>query len=95
MLPEQWLTQERNGGSSTPDKWLICPKIIHCFTIRGYGVPDEVNDSRIFSLMEENSYAIINDNGTYDLYFNGEYLDTVDSLKEYENTHIYKEDIIK
>lgn len=67
----------------------------YCFTIRGYGVPDEVTDSKIFSLMEENSYAIINDNGTYDLYFNGEYLDTVDSLKEYENTHIYKEDIIK
>lgn len=67
----------------------------YCFTIRGYGVPDEVNDSKIFSLMEENSYAIINDNGTYDLYFNGEYLDTVDSLKEYENTHIYKENIIK
>lgn len=67
----------------------------YCFTIRGYGVPDEANDSEVFSLMEENSYAIINDNGTYDLYFNGEYLDTVDSLEEYENTHIYKEDTIK
>lgn len=49
---------------------------------------DEVISGAYFSL-EEDAYAVLNACGTYDLYYNGEYLETVDSLKGYEGMHIH------
>lgn len=63
----------------------------YCFTLRGYSVPKELKNNEIFALTVENSYAISNKDGTYDIYFYGEYLETVNSLKEYELVPIYTE----
>ena len=59
-----------------------------CYTLKGYATPDEVISGAYFSL-EEDAYAVLNACGTYDLYYNGEYLETVDSLKGYEGMHIH------
>lgn len=39
-----------------------------------------------FILTEENAYAILNEDGTYDIYLYGEYLETVTSLKYYDSS---------
>ena len=39
-----------------------------------------------FILTEENAYAILNEDGTYDIYLYGEYLETITSLKYYDSS---------
>ena len=39
-----------------------------------------------FILTEENAYAILNEDGTYNIYLYGEYLETVNSLKYYDSS---------
>ena len=67
----------------------------YCFTLVGFSIPDEAQNQEIFALTSENSYILSNGNGAYDIYFYGEYLETVNSLKGYESIPIYteKEDI--
>ena len=43
-------------------------------------------DTSVFTLTEENAYAIYRDDGRYDLYLYGEYIETVDSLKGYDSS---------
>lgn len=53
-------------------------------------------ESSYFQMTEENSYVIQNPNGTYDFYWNGQLIETVDSLQYYdESIPIYqsKEDV--
>ena len=59
------------------------------FTLRGVSTPPEAKNNEIFTLTDENSYGISNGDGTYDLYLYGEYIETVDSLKGYDDVPIY------
>ena len=71
---------------------LICISIFslsYCFTVKGYSIPDEAIQGEIFQLTDENSYGISNGDGTYDIYFSGEYIETVNSLKGYDSVPIY------
>lgn len=61
----------------------------YCFTFRGVGIPAEAKSGEVFSLTQENSYAIVNENGTYDLYLHDQYIETVNSLKGYDLIPIY------
>lgn len=63
----------------------------YCFTLRGYGTPNEEISSDFFYLSEDSSYAILTSNGTYELYCNGEYIETVNTLKGYEGIYIYND----
>lgn len=56
------------------------------------GVYDSEITEGTFSLTSENTYAVKKDDGTYDIYFQNEYWENVDSLQYYpEKMHIYKE----
>ena len=74
---------------------LVSVFLSYCFTFRGVGIPTEAKSGEVFSLTQENSYAIVNENGTYDLYLHDQYIETVNSLKGYDLIPIYttKEDI--
>lgn len=64
----------------------------YCFTLEPSALPVSTDTEQIFILTEENAYAVPNDDGTYDLYLYGEYLETVDSLKYYSSIPIKAKD---
>ena len=64
----------------------------YCFTLEPSALPISTDTEQIFILTDENAYAIPNDDGTYDLYLYGEYLETVDSLKYYSSIPIKAKD---
>ena len=47
------------------------------------------NNITFFGVGSNNDYVIENESGTYDIYYNGIYMETVDSLLGYENAPIY------
>ena len=73
---------------------LICSSLLlfifsYVFTIKSHFTPA---DTSVFTLTEENAYAISRDDGRYDLYLYGEYIETVDSLKGYDSSlPVYKD----
>ena len=67
---------------------LVCSSLLlfifsYIFTLKSHFAPD---DTSVFTLTEENAYAISRDDGRYDLYLYGEYIETVDSLKGYDSS---------
>lgn len=59
------------------------------FIFEPYGASDDV-EAESFSISEENSYFILNEEGTYDFYLNNEYQVTVQNVFD-ENIKIYKD----
>lgn len=55
----------------------------YCFTLESSYYPSEL-DNESFAPNVENSYFVEKGDGTYDLYYKGEYIDTVDSLDYYD-----------
>ena len=54
-----------------------------------YALPTELASDECFILTSNNAYAIRNDNGSFDIYLYGEYLETTNSLEEYGTFPIY------
>ena len=61
----------------------------HYFTLKGDALPTELASDECFILTSNNAYAIRNDNGSFDIYLYGEYLETTNSLEEYGTFPIY------
>lgn len=59
------------------------------FTLKGDALPTELASDECFILTSNNAYAIRNDNGSFDIYLYGEYLETTNSLEEYGTFPIY------
>lgn len=61
-----------------------------------FGGPAPENNIPSFTLTADNAYIIINENGTYDIYLYGCYIETVDSLEYYDESipiYNHKEDV--
>ncbi|MCH5249047.1 MAG: M56 family metallopeptidase [Lachnospiraceae bacterium] len=65
---------------------LFLPNII---IFEPYHIPDEILENT-FTINAVNSYLILNENGTYDLYTNGEYITTVNMIFD-ENLEIFND----
>lgn len=64
----------------------------YAFTLKAHAVPANTDTCKYFTLTSENAYAISRDDGTFDLYLYGEFLENVDSLTYYDSSlPIYSE----
>lgn len=59
------------------------------FTLKGDALPTELLQMNALYLLQIMHYAIRNDNGSFDIYLYGEYLETTNSLEEYGTFPIY------
>lgn len=48
--------------------------------------PLGLEDEHYICLTDENAYVVLNEDGSYDLYLYGEYIETVTSLEEYDSS---------
>jgi len=98
-----YITQEKEKKNKVLCSFLLVLAFTLCilsylFIFEGsYMYPEHMSEGEYF-LTPENTYIIQNKDNTYDIYFNGDLIDTVDSLEYYsEDCKIYssKEEALK